>query len=270
MSINLVVALMPEAKPLISHFDLAAVNTRSPLPVFQRDGIRLIVSGIGAAAAAAATGYLFAQQQQRDLAWLNVGVAGHGCLAIGEGRLIHKISEHNSGRNWFPPQTLKLGVASDALNSVSRIERRYAQPQFYDMEAAAYYATACRFSSGELVQCFKIVSDNPSHPVDAVNADTARTLIGAQMKSLDRVVTALSALSDTAIKAVAEPAALDACLSRWSFTVTQQNQLYRLLQRLEILEPAPANKAPDLGHCQSATAVLAALNRQVNQLFVQP
>jgi hypothetical protein len=38
------------------------------------------------------------------------------------------------------------------------------------MEAAAFYETAIRFSSSELIQCIKIISDNKSNPTEQIKA----------------------------------------------------------------------------------------------------
>ena len=57
--LNLIVATQTEARPLIAHFHLQAANLGSAFPLYHKDDLRLIISGIGKIAAATATAYLF-------------------------------------------------------------------------------------------------------------------------------------------------------------------------------------------------------------------
>jgi adenosylhomocysteine nucleosidase len=44
--------------------------------------------------------------------------------------------------------------------TVEQVEEEYSPPWVYDAEAAGFFPTACRFSTAELVHCFKVISDN--------------------------------------------------------------------------------------------------------------
>ncbi|MEE8624791.1 MAG: hypothetical protein V3T19_05575, partial [Acidiferrobacterales bacterium] len=138
--LHFVVALQAEAKPLIDHFGLRR-RTGGAFPVYENENIALTVSGIGKVAAAAATGYLHAHTGNHScIAWLNIGIAGHGRRAIGDGVLIHKITDQITGRSWYPPLTFELPCASDGLITVDEPETRYRENGLYDMEAAGFYA----------------------------------------------------------------------------------------------------------------------------------
>ena len=81
-SVNIVVALKPEATPLITHFGLKLVSG-SPFKHYQGDRINLVISGLGSDLAATACGYLYGLQKRRPAGWLNVGIGGHAELALG-------------------------------------------------------------------------------------------------------------------------------------------------------------------------------------------
>jgi len=49
------------------------------------------------------------------------------------------------------------------------------------MEAMAFFATACRSASSELVQSLKVVSDNQDQTAETVNAKQASELVAAHV-----------------------------------------------------------------------------------------
>ena len=101
-----VVALDCEAKPLIAHYRLRRDRNAVGFAVYRNEQIALIVSGIGRVAAATAVGYLQALLgNQRNCAWLNVGIGGHRNYCIGDTYLAHKISLLSSN-HWYPPLIL--------------------------------------------------------------------------------------------------------------------------------------------------------------------
>ena len=190
--INLVVALKAEARPLIRHYKLHNRHADSALPVYLGTDMALIVSGPGKTAAASATAWLqgLTQGNQRN-AWLNIGIAGHATYAIGDGRIANCITEHATNRSWYPPQVHNLDIATGRLLTVDSPENDYSVDTLYDMEAAGFYPAACRFSSSELVQCFKVVSDNRQHANTKITAKHCEQLVASQLKTINSLVEAL-------------------------------------------------------------------------------
>ena len=235
--LHFVVALHAEAKPLIAHFGLLRRNADA-FPVYENENIALIVSGIGKVAAAAATGYLHTQTGNHSCAaWLNVGITGHSRRAIGDGVLVHKITDQTAGRSWYPPLTFELPCASDDLITVDEPETKYRENGLYDMEAAGFYATACRFTTAELVHCYKIVSDNRLTSTEQVNGKTVQALIEQRLDTIDVLVQALRALSARLAEFQSDPGELARFLEYWRFTVSQQHQLRRLLLHWQARSP---------------------------------
>lgn len=273
--VNLVVALLPEAKPLVERFELAACDEgRTPFPCFEGhsegNGLRLVVSGIGKFAAATAVGHLSARTSlQRDAAWLNVGVGGHRDLALGETRLANKVAEAASGRTWFPPRAFRSPCRSVPVLTVDEPETGYRTDDIYDMEAAGFFSAATRYSTAELVQSLKVVSDNAEAPLgDDLRqrgrqmARQARSLIEASGPVVERVIEELWGLCAEAHKTHTCPEQLTSFRDRWRFTVAQQSQLRDLLRRWEAL----TGTSEALRTCEGLPHARAVLQRLGSEL----
>jgi nucleoside phosphorylase len=184
-----VVALAAEARPLIEHLALRPRDTIEGLPVYERENIQLIVGGVGKAAAAAATALLHIRSgQERDMFWVNVGLAGHRHRDIGRGFLADRIEDLYSGKVWHPTPVPSLGIPSLTVRTVEDIEERYEGDALYEMEAAGFFAVASLLSRRELVQVFKIVSDGPSSPARSLTARRVSELVAAHAETVARLL----------------------------------------------------------------------------------
>ena len=189
---NLVVALKAEARPLIRHYELQHRHANTTFPVYLGTDVALVVSGPGKAAAAAATAWLQELTQgNKANAWLNIGIAGHATCAVGDARIANRVTEQATNKSWYPPQVHELDIATSRLLTVDSPENDYPVDTLYDMEAAGFYPAACRFSTSELVQCFKVVSDNRQHANTKISAKHCEQLVGSQLKTINRLVEAL-------------------------------------------------------------------------------
>ena len=230
---NLVTALAAEARPLIERYRLAKIE--ADFPLYRGDGLQLIVAGVGRVCAAAATAYLAGRTPARPLAWLNIGIAGHGSLAVGTPLLAHKITD---GRTvYYPAFPFRPPCATSPVHTVDRPETSYRDGIAFDMEAAGFWPTACRFASAELVHCLKIVSDNPDHPADHLDAAALGKLLAEHIDLVDRLQTLIAPLAQSLAPGQQAPPFYAAALQRWRFTTTQQHQLRRLLHQWRALAP---------------------------------
>ena len=262
---HLVVALPCEAKPLVAHYRLKRRLREKAFPVYERDGLCLTVSGIGKTAMAAAVAYShMALGAQRHAVWVNIGVAGHRTHAIGHAYLAHKITDADSGRRWYPPWVFQPPCSSEYVCTVARPQPGYPEPVLYEMEASGFYETATRFSTSELVQCVKIVSDNASSPAEQVNARQVAELIDHQVGLIDAVLQQLRTLAAPLCEA--EPPLFEPFIERWHFTVQQQLQLKRLLHRWAILAPQEPPDIRDLRALKKAKDVLYWLKQRLDKL----
>ncbi len=270
--IRFVVALPAEAQAVIDYYRLQQRpynnngNTGAALfRVYERDDYALVISGIGKTAAAAATAYLYSETGKPDNAiWLNVGIAGHRDMALGDALLAHKITDATAQRSWYPPQVSKHKVPTAELITVEQPVRDYPESSAYDMEASAFVNIANRCSTAEFVQCFKVISDNATSSIDNVTPKQASALLAAQCDTLDGVIQALQHSRAT----LATPdivQELQTFIEQWHFTSTQQHQLKRQLQRWHALLPeySPCDIAL-FASCTNAKAVLKTMTAKLN------
>lgn len=261
--LNIVIALQAEAKPLLSHYRLVR-RSSGAFVVYDAHDMTLIVSGVGKQAAAAATSYLHSQAGGNSCsAWLNIGIAGHSQQSIGDGMLAHKITDQSTGRSWYPPLTFEPPCTSDNLITVDKPETRYYEDGLYDMEAAGFYRTACRFTTIELVHCYKIVSDNPVNSTEPINAKVAQTLIEKRVDTIDILTQTLSLLATRLAQFQSDPHELAYFLERFRFTVSQRHQLRRLLLHWHARSSEPA-WSDELARLRSGDEVLAHLRQTLD------
>ena len=236
-TVNIVSALPAEAKPLMDHLELRSSRT-DPFKIYtnSNDNVRLIISRVGKNAAAKAIKHLAKLPcSSHSEGWLNVGVAGHASLPIGTLMAVHKITDAESGRAWYPPMVLDFPCETASLLTVKKETGNYPADALVEMEAAGFYAAASYFSTHELIHCLKVVSDNRNEK--KLDSRSVTEMITAHIDSVQSVVHALLQLSENLRKRRTVPRQLEHFLDRWKFTVTQSHQLEKLLRRWEVIFP---------------------------------
>ncbi len=262
--LHIVTALPCEAKPLIQYYRLNGRQAENGFRIYENEQIRLIIAGIGKSAAAAACGYLQAMTAKEKHIWLNLGIAGHASLDIGEGVIANKVIDAASAKQWYPAMPFKSPCKTVQLITVDQPESEYQGDFAYDMEASGFYVTACRFNSSELVHVFKVISDNHANPAQQVSAALAEEIISAQLDSVDALIQQLLKLNALLMPQQATPE-IEQFQQHWHFTVSQQHQLNRLLQRWQARSIEPLN----IYHYRlekNSKAVLLLLERRIDKL----
>lgn len=236
--LRFVIALQPEARPLIARYRLEPDGGDGAFKVYRRDDVALVVSGVGKVASAAAVAYLHARAGGgRHAAWVNAGIAGHGRRAVGEAVVAHAIRDRASGACWYPPHVFAPPAATGEVVTVDTVEEGYAGDAAYEMEASGFYPSACRVATSELVQCLKVVSDGPGASPRRLSASRVEQLMGDRLGEIESLAAALLPLSDEVRRLEEEPPELGELTARWRFTVTETRQLRRLVQRWRALAP---------------------------------
>ena len=264
---NLVVALRAEAEPLIEHFQLESAKTHDLFPIYRGGTFWLVISGIGRVLAGAAVAHLHhVSGGKADVPWLNVGIAGHQQLSIGRLLLAGRIEERATGRRWYPPYTLASPVQRSELITVDRPELDYPCCSAYDMEASGFYAVASRCSTGELVQCLKVVSDNPGKVAD-FRPERVSQLITDQLEAIAAFAAQLVDAGEKHAQSRLPHPSIDRYLGQWHFTVTQRHRLNDLLRRWGALSTDEPWK--DIKACLSSVEVLQRLEELLEQQAVR-
>ena len=265
--INIVTALPAEARPLRDHFKLCDKLQNTAFPLYRNADTALIVAGPGKVAAAAATAVLAGiTPASTTSAWLNVGIAGHAQHAIGSAFIAHRITDQANGSRWYPPQTLDRSLPTENLRTVDLPEADYPEDALCDMEASGFYPVACRFSSSELVQCLKIVSDNNNQPSSAVTAKLCSQLVTDRLADIEQLVHALNSLAGEYNHWHAPHPQLAQLTARWHFSVSQQHQLQQLGRRWQALAGGESLLLEQLQKKNSATEVLQCLRQHLDTL----
>jgi len=258
--LNLVIALSCEAKPIIDALRLRRISEKGAFPVFLGDDTRLVLSGIGKLNAAAATAWLHAGHiGAQDQAWLNVGTAGHGAHRIGSGILAHKIRDAASAQSWYPPLTFPCTAMTGEIVTVDQVQMGYPPTGCFEMEAAGFYAAAGRFSTLELVHCYKVITDNPMNPYTEITPELATELVAARLPEILDICERLRKTAREWSEVSAPPPDYERLIECCHFTVSQRHQLLDLLRTWRHVGPLPEG----LDRMRHARAILNALREGI-------
>jgi hypothetical protein len=238
MPVNIIVAHGLEAKALVRMLELERHHVSSEFVEYSNSNrLHLLVSGIGKEAITAAVTYL-GEQQASDSgeirAWLNIGIAGHRDASLGNAWLGNKITDQSSGASAYPPQLIE-GIEVGSVVTVDEPENSYPLDAAYEMEASAFYAEATKYSTAELVQVFKVISDNLENPISEIDIRSVPGLIAAQAPQLQILIEGMSAIATQHNSSQRLPGYFSEVCSKIHLTVNQKLQLRRLCQRYKAL-----------------------------------
>ncbi len=268
-SIHLIIALACEAKPVIEYYALKRCMDETAFPVFRNQEMTLTISGVGKIAAASAVAYTQGRYASNQTAiWLNIGIAGHASLEIGSCRIAHKIVDHETSRNWYPALLFSTTaiVETSEICTVSQPELQYNGDCLYEMESAGFIATASRFSSLELIQSLKVVSDNRTLPSTTLSGQSVSRLIENHLNHINRLKQALETIRNHTIIATNENIAV--FQENWNFTAHQLTQLKTLLSQWQILSAQSLPTVDTIAQLKTSKQVIGWLKNEVSALPV--
>ena len=236
-NINFVVAHKLEANPLIVYFNLKKF-VKKPFQIFKNEnGIRLIISGMGAICASNAVKYMW-ELNNGDSSlkegWINVGIAGHRTLKLGTCFLANKISSKNTGEVYYPSLDLNMKITK-GLITVGRPEKLYAEDEAYDMEAAGFFKAALNCSEIELINIIKVISDNEASSLDNITEKLIDNLMLKTITHIEPVVSLLKKRLAILNKGLVLDRECFDMVKSIHFTVSQRNQFKRLCQRFDAM-----------------------------------
>ncbi len=233
-SVFLYVALPCEAKPIVEHFDLKKQTNYPSFAIFSNENICLTISGLGKTAMAAAVAYSYALLGNSvNAVFLNIGIAGHKTHTLGKIFCVDKITDVDSNKNFYPQLTANIPCPTLPLITVSKASCLYRENYLHDMEASSFFETAIRFTSSELIQCLKIVSDNENSGIEHINPSQATQLVNTSISSLEKLILELSKLA-AKVNPVKEN--LYALLEdRWRLSSSNRRKLKILLFNWQII-----------------------------------
>lgn len=193
--IYLFTAAYCEAAPLIGRYRMKKDARQVRFQVFdsEEEGVRLVITGSGMLAAAAALASVFtAYGAGRDDFYLNIGICAGSAGEAGKMFLCSKITDGTTGRTFYPDllyrhpfaeaqvQTEAVPVTGEQIMRRERLDedfgfgepepsgevsggerknRRQEEILLYDMEAAALYQAGSYFFGPHQAGFLKVVSD---------------------------------------------------------------------------------------------------------------
>ena len=165
MIINFIVATLSEGQPIIDLFNLSNKRFTNKLTIYYSEQISLTVTGIGKLNCVISVVQTFYElKQERNNIWINVGLAGHKILQIGQVFGIRKIIDKSSQKVFFPFNG-KFDLPTQECITLDSIQNEYCS-KLHDMECSGFFQAASKFSTNELIQTIKIVSDNERSSID--------------------------------------------------------------------------------------------------------
>ena len=227
-----VCALHCEAKPVIDFYRLKKHRDQTAFDLYSKDEMACVVSGMGRVNSAAATAWVGGLYSLNSvLAWINLGVAGSKTVEVGSAFVINKIVDEISGKAAYPIPLKQKDFTSTSCLTLTKSSTDYPAQGLIDMEASAFFNTATRFSSAELVQSIKVVSDNVNHEPDH-NKQRLSTMIQNHQQTISSFANKLELVRQQQ-QAVSLPnERLQLFLKSAHFTSTQRSQLKKILINL--------------------------------------
>lgn len=260
-------ALACEAKPFITHFGFKKNLEHTVFDIYQADNRLLIITGVGKVAMAAGVAYCLALWKgEQPPVMFNLGIAGHQTAGIGELWLAEKITDADSAKYFYPQCLPNTNLNSKALVTFSQPQAEYSPNSLQDMEASAFYETATRFTSSELVLVAKVISDNEQVTLQAINAKQVSSWMASHVAA---IVALLQQYEQRAQHINALPITVFSIITQHlHFTVTEKSQLKKHLARWQVLTNN-AELPVSLNQFTSAHQYLVELNALIEQLPVQ-
>lgn len=220
--IYVVTALYQEAHGLIRELELKKNTAYAPFEVFDNEsaGIRLVVTGVGEIAAAAATAAVCARDGADAADFLvNIGCcaaaesaagscepadrdmdSGYGAAhaaQIGDLYVCHKITEQATGKTFYPDILYRHPWRErEVVTGMQPLQRAAAHGVLYDMEAAAVYQAGIRFFSPDRMLFLKVVSDFGVAGQERMTAETLTGLLEQHVKEVAAFLTNLREAAD--------------------------------------------------------------------------
>ena len=186
MEINIVVAMKREAKPLINYWKLKKREETKKIFFNKKKKINLIISGIGKKKAEQATETLAKKTNIKSF-FLNIGIAGHKDLKLGDIVLVSKVTDNKSKYNWYPTLLWKTKIQKIPLITVGFPKIRYTTNFLYDMEASGFFKTARKYVGPEMVQSIKIISDNKDSSILNISSKKIENWIENKIIIIDKL-----------------------------------------------------------------------------------
>jgi len=183
------VALPCEAKPFIQAWSLKKNPQHKAFGIYVNQERVIVVSGVGKLAMAAAVAYtLCLYSNAADPILVNLGIAGHRHYPLGNLYLADKIIDIETAKNYYPQLTFFSDIPTAAVTTLSKQSTDYDDISLFDMESAAFYEIATKFSTNELIHSVKIISDNAESSIENISEAVVINWVADKFNHINQLV----------------------------------------------------------------------------------
>ncbi len=185
---NIVIALPPEAKPLIRTFELERLQPVTRPPVYTGRNLALVVSGAGEKAVHESVNLLQTLNRHPNPRWYNFGIAGHADLPLGTLLTIDQVTDQKTKKTWILHTKPVATAPGCNLVTVETAVDDYPGSAAYDMEAAGFTGAVSQFAELEQIRIIKIVSDNQTNSHRRISGKMVSALIQAKIYIIEQLL----------------------------------------------------------------------------------
>ena len=240
----IVCALLPEAKTIIAEYDLrflrgqygfkfyAEKSSQVEIDSVNSGKICVLITGVGKVNMASAL--MWVRQFCHFQRVINVGLAGHGSLSIGDTVLINQIIDEASNQAFYPSINFRWSGQQCALKTVSAPSDEYSSKYAFDMEASAFFDIANRCLSSDKIHVLKVISDNPINSYRNLNTQNLQTCFASILAALIELLEVVFFKGKTEDYDIT--ALIEVIKEQWHLTATREIQLKEMLNAIVALE----------------------------------
>ncbi|RDH92758.1 MAG: hypothetical protein DIZ77_02210 [endosymbiont of Seepiophila jonesi] len=185
---NIVIALPPEAKPLIRTFELERLQPVTRPPVYTGRDLALVVSGAGEKAVHESVYLLQNLNRHPNPYWYNFGIAGHADLPLGTLLTINQVTDQKTKKTWRLPIQPVARAPGCNLVTVETAVDDYPGSASYDMEAAGFTGAVSQLAELEQIRIIKIISDNQTNSHRRISGKMVSALIQAKIDIIEQLL----------------------------------------------------------------------------------
>jgi adenosylhomocysteine nucleosidase len=230
------VALFAEAKPIINHFHLKQNTNITNFKIWENDRIRLVITGTGKEMAAASIAFVAAKTQDIS-AFLNIGIAGHRDLDIGEVILASKVKDFSSKKSYYPSLIVNTPLKLENILTFDKIEKNYIDDYCHDMESSGFCASASKFLPCDLICVLKIISDNNLYSIGLITEKKISSLIEEKINIIENVIDKITITMNKYKESKGKKMNFETYIEKYKLSSSQKKNLKDVLENLYFLNP---------------------------------
>lgn len=240
--INFVVATLPEGQPIIDLFQLNKKKIINKKLIYYSDKMSLTVTGIGKInCIIGVTQTFYELGKKKNNVWINIGLAGHKTSEIGKIFLVNKAIDKTTQKVFYP-FIGKFNFRMKECVTFEKVNNKYDR-RLSDMECSGFFEAAKNFSSIELLQSIKIISDNEKVSINFKDKEEVYNIISKYnyliKETCEELLKLREVIDEDFNSKINEQ--FEKVFNGMKFTFTEKQQMLSLL-RLYLIKKRKINK----------------------------